>query len=104
VIEEGYYYKENEEEPRSPPRHPNTKTKKKRKKKRKRDVNAGSSKSLNANITQEDFNTPDVHEGVERVEVKEKAFPDGSRQVDEITHYTDGTSSTITKEYRPGDD
>ena len=42
-------------------------------------------------------------DGVDRVEFKEKSFPDGSRQVDEITYYEDGTKSVDTKHYGPGE-
>lgn len=94
---------------------PKTTTRKKRKKKAKEGaVTAGSPasskrslKTSNSkkNITKDDFEeeTPQVREGVDRMEVKEKSFPDGSRQVDEITHFTDGTKAVKSRNYGPGE-
>lgn len=55
---------------------------------------------LDDKITEEDFDTPDLQEGTTRVEVKEKSFPDGTRQVDAITHYADGSKSVKTQTYK----
>jgi hypothetical protein len=54
-------------------------------------------------ITDEDFDTPTIQEGTSSVEVKEKTFPDGTRQVDEITHYEDGSKSVKTQTFKPGE-
>ena len=40
---------------------------------------------------------------IDRVELNEKNFPDGSRQVNEVTYYKDGTKSINTKRYAPGE-
>lgn len=88
-VQQGYNA---EEEPSTP-----TKKKKKRKKKKKEP------KSNRDKITDEDFDTPEMSDGVDRVESKEKSFPDGSRWVDEITYYLDGRQSVTTKKYRPGE-
>jgi hypothetical protein len=88
-VQQGYNA---EEEPSTP-----TKKKKKRKKKKKEP------KSNRDKITDEDFDTPEMSDGVDRVESKEKCLPDGSRQVHEITHYLDGRQSVTTKKYRPGE-
>ncbi|CAJ1946249.1 unnamed protein product [Cylindrotheca closterium] len=42
-------------------------------------------------------------DNVDRVELNEKKFPDGSRQVDEVTFYKDGTRSVNTTRYGPGE-
>jgi hypothetical protein len=55
---------------------------------------------LDSKIRNEDFETPSVADGT-RVEVKEKEFPDGTRQVDEITHYADGSKSVKTQTFKP---
>ena len=105
VYEEEYEeYAEDEEEPVTPPK-PKSK---KKKKKSKRDLTEGGldyvGHDKNDKITKDDFkDAPAVDEGVDRVEFKEKAFPDGSRQVDEITYYEDGTKSVNTKTYGPGE-
>jgi hypothetical protein len=52
-------------------------------------------------ITDEDFDTPEIGEGTSRVEIKEKTFPDGTREVDEITHYADGSKSVKTQTITP---
>jgi hypothetical protein len=54
-------------------------------------------------ITAEDFDTPAIQEGTSSLEVKEKTFPDGTRQVDEITHYEDGSKSVKTQTFKPGE-
>jgi hypothetical protein len=35
-----------------------------------------------------------------RLEVKEKTFPDGSREVEETTHFHDGSTSVKTKSFK----
>ena len=51
-------------------------------------------------ITNDDFNdTPEIQEGTSNVEIKEKTFPDGSRRVDEITTYADGSQSVKTQTF-----
>mmetsp|Transcript_4495 Transcript_4495/g.6782 ORF Transcript_4495/g.6782 Transcript_4495/m.6782 type:complete len:312 (+) Transcript_4495:164-1099(+) len=55
---------------------------------------------LDSKIRHQDFATPSVADGT-RVEVKEKEFPDGTRQVDEITHYADGSKSVKTQTFKP---
>lgn len=52
-------------------------------------------------ITKDDFDTPEIGDGTSRVEIKEKTFPDGTRQVDEITHYDDGSKSVKTQTFAP---
>eukprot|EP00526_Cylindrotheca_closterium_P014924 CAMPEP_0113628484 /NCGR_PEP_ID=MMETSP0017_2-20120614/14760_1 /TAXON_ID=2856 /ORGANISM="Cylindrotheca closterium" /LENGTH=274 /DNA_ID=CAMNT_0000538793 /DNA_START=180 /DNA_END=1004 /DNA_ORIENTATION=- /assembly_acc=CAM_ASM_000147 len=42
-------------------------------------------------------------DNVDRVELNEKKFPDGSRQVDEVTFFKDGTRSVNTTRYGPGE-
>lgn len=95
VVEEGAH---DEERPRSPKRR-----KSRKKRTSKRNLESGSTRQLDRKIRKDDFDLPEVTEGVDRVEVKEKSFPDGSRQVDEITHYTDGSTSVKTKNYGPGE-
>lgn len=61
-------------------------------------------KNDDGRITDDDFDThTEVAEGT-RVEYKEKTFPDGTRQVDEITHYADGSRSVKTQNFGPDDD
>lgn len=43
------------------------------------------------------------NDNVDRVELKERKSPDGSRQVDEVTFYMDGSRSIITHKYGPGE-
>jgi hypothetical protein len=55
------------------------------------DVNNNDEK---AKINDEEFLEGDVPPATaSRVEVKEKTFPDGSRQLEETTHFHDGTTS-----------
>lgn len=55
-------------------------------------------------ITDADFDTPaGVSDEVDRVEYKETTLPDGSRKVDEITHYFNGRQAVKTTRYRPGE-
>lgn len=42
-------------------------------------------------------------DNIDRVELDEKKFPDGSRQVDEVTYFKDGTRSVNTTRYGPGE-
>lgn len=65
--------------------------KKKRKPRKKRGSN-GVSSELGTN-----------QDNVDRVELNEKKFPDGSRQVDEVTFFKDGTRSVNTTRYGPGE-
>jgi hypothetical protein len=57
----------------------------------------------NEEITAEDFATPAIQEGTSSVELKEKTFPDGTRRVDEITRYEDGSKSVKTQTFKPGE-
>ena len=54
-----------------------------------------------AKIKDEEFLEGDVPPTTaSQVEVKEKTFPDGSREVEETTHFHDGTTSTKTKSFK----
>lgn len=54
-----------------------------------------------AKIKDEEFFEGDVPPATaSRVEVKEKTFPDGSRQVEEITHFQDGSTSVKTESFK----
>jgi hypothetical protein len=54
------------------------------------------------NIDDEEFDeSPPPPEGAQRVDVKEKAFPDGSREVTETTYFKDGSRAVRTIVHYP---
>ena len=54
------------------------------------------------NIDEEEFEeSPPPPEGAQRVDVKEKSFPDGSREVTETAFFKDGSRSVRTIVYYP---
>lgn len=54
------------------------------------------------NIDEEEFDeSPPPPEGAQRVDVKEKSFPDGSREVTETTFFKDGSRSVRTIVHYP---
>jgi hypothetical protein len=58
-------------------------------------------KDNKAKINDEEFLEGDVPPAsASRVTLKEKTFPDGSREVEETTHYQDGSTSVKTKSFK----
>ena len=86
---------------------PNKEEEQPRQPSRKSSINSRAGRSsqqpLGSKITDEDFemNSGNLVDDGTKVEVKEREFPDGSRQVDEITHYPDGSKSVKTQMFEP---